>query len=69
VVSGSIWLQTEQKMAAEKRLDDYTIDGDVHKVLINDEGQYSIWPAGQKFPRWMERSWPNRSQSRMLNLR
>ena len=37
-------------MAAEKRLDDYTIDGDVHKVLINDEGQYSIWPAGQKAP-------------------
>ena len=35
-------------MATEKRLDDYTIDGDVHKVLINDEGQYSIWPAGQK---------------------
>jgi MbtH protein len=40
----------EQKMATEKRLDDYTIDGDVHKVLINEEGQYSIWPAGQKSP-------------------
>ena len=37
-------------MTTEKRLDDYTIDGDVHKVLINDEGQYSIWPAGQKAP-------------------
>lgn len=35
-------------MSTEKRLDDYTIDGDVHKVLINDEGQYSIWPVGQK---------------------
>ena len=35
-------------MTIEKRLDDYTIDGDVHKVLMNDEGQYSIWPAGQR---------------------
>ena len=28
----------------------YTIDGDVFKVLINDEGQYSLWPAGQVAP-------------------
>ncbi|NBT97384.1 MAG: hypothetical protein EBT43_06155 [Methylocystaceae bacterium] len=37
-------------MSEKKLLDDYTIDGDLHKVLINDEGQYSIWPAGQKAP-------------------
>ena len=37
-------------MSTKKRIDDYTIDGDLHKVLINDEGQYSIWPAGQNAP-------------------
>ena len=35
--------------------DDFTIDGDLHKVLFNEEGQYSIWPAGQKAPEgWTE---------------
>lgn len=35
-------------MSEEKKfVDAYTIDGDLFKVLINDEGQYSIWP-GQK---------------------
>jgi MbtH protein len=28
----------------------YTIDGDVFKVLVNDEAQYSVWPAGQAAP-------------------
>lgn len=28
----------------------YTIDGDILKVLINDEAQYSVWPAGQAAP-------------------
>lgn len=37
-------------MTTDKRLDDFTIDGDLHKVLINEEGQYSLWPAGQKAP-------------------
>lgn len=37
-------------MSDNKRVDDFTIDGDLHKVLINEEGQYSIWPAGQKAP-------------------
>lgn len=36
-------------------LDDFTIDGDLHKVLCNEEGQYSIWPAGQSAPEgWTE---------------
>jgi MbtH protein len=26
-------------------VDAYTIDGDLFTALINDEGQYSIWPA------------------------
>lgn len=38
-----------------KKLDDYTIDGDVFKVLINDEGQHSLWPAAQTAPNgWKE---------------
>ncbi len=30
--------------------DDFTIDGDLFQVLINDEEQYSLWPAGQSAP-------------------
>ena len=37
-------------MASEKQIDDFTIDGDIFRVLINNEGQYSIWPAGQSAP-------------------
>jgi MbtH protein len=28
----------------------FTIDGDDFKVLINVEGQYSIWPSGKAIP-------------------
>jgi len=36
-------------------VNNYTIDGDVFKVLINDEVQYSLWPAGQQAPAgWTE---------------
>jgi MbtH protein len=35
---------------SETRLDDVTIDGDVFIVLINDERQYSIWPAAKAVP-------------------
>jgi MbtH protein len=31
-------------------INSYTIDGDVFKVLINDEGQYSLWPSAQSAP-------------------
>lgn len=42
-------------MSSNTRVDDYTIDGELHKVLINNEGQYSIWPAGQEAPKgWTE---------------
>ena len=34
----------------EKRLNDFTVDGGIFIVLINDEGQYSIWPAGKTVP-------------------
>jgi MbtH protein len=30
--------------------DQYTIDGHVFQVLVNDEEQYSIWPAGKQIP-------------------
>jgi len=37
------------------RLDAYTIDGDVFKVLINEEEQYSIWPQKKQTPAgWTE---------------
>lgn len=37
-------------------IDAYTIDGDLFKVLINDEGQYSIWPQKKATPAgWKEK--------------
>ena len=39
----------------EKTLDDFTIDGDLFKVLVNDEGQHSLWPSAQQPPKgWKE---------------
>lgn len=32
------------------RADDVTIDGDVMVVLVNAEGQYSLWPAAADVP-------------------
>ena len=34
----------------EKRIDAYTIDGDLFIALINEEEQYSIWPAKKEIP-------------------
>jgi len=30
--------------------DGNTIDGDIFKVLVNDEGQHSLWPAFKATP-------------------
>lgn len=27
-----------------------SMDGDSFKILVNDEGQHSIWPSGQLIP-------------------
>jgi len=36
-------------------VDAYTIDGDLLKVIVNAEGQYSIWPAKKETPAgWKE---------------
>lgn len=36
-------------------VNNYTIDGAIFKVLINNEAQYSLWPAGQQVPTgWTE---------------
>lgn len=36
-------------------LDCLTIDGDVFKVLSNEDGQYSIWPAQKTIPNgWLD---------------
>ena len=29
----------------------WSIDGDTFKVLVNSEGQYSIWPSGKEIPK------------------
>ncbi len=34
----------------QKRVNAYTIDGDLFIALINDEEQYSIWPAKKDIP-------------------
>lgn len=34
----------------EKPVDALTIDGDLFKAIINDEEQYSIWPAKKEIP-------------------
>ena len=34
----------------KKRVDAYTIDGDLFIALINEEEQYSIWPAKKEVP-------------------
>ena len=36
--------------ALNKRIDAYTIDGDFFIALINEEEQYSIWPAKKEIP-------------------
>jgi uncharacterized protein YbdZ (MbtH family) len=33
-----------------ERVDDITIDGEVFRVLMNEEEQYSLWPAGKEIP-------------------
>ena len=40
----------------EKRIDAYTIDGDLFIALINEEEQYSIWPA-KKRSLWAGNRW------------
>ena len=35
---------------SDERVDDITIDGELFRVLVNDEGQHSIWPAGAEIP-------------------
>lgn len=34
----------------QRRADDLTIDGDMFCVLVNEEGQHSIWPAAKPVP-------------------
>ena len=35
---------------SDDRVDDLTIDGELFRVLINDEEQYSLWPASKDIP-------------------
>jgi MbtH protein len=34
----------------EKRIDDITIDGELFRVLRNEEEQYSLWPSAKTIP-------------------
>lgn len=44
-----------QNPKSAPRVNGYTIDGDVFKVLINEEEQYSIWPERKEAPAgWKE---------------
>lgn len=31
-------------------IDDLTVDGEVFRVLVNEEEQYSLWPAAKEVP-------------------
>jgi MbtH protein len=43
----------------EDRLaDDLSVDGKIFVVLINTEGQYSLWPSGQVVPTGWSRVGP-----------
>lgn len=35
---------------SQEPVDDITIDGDLFRVLVNDEEQHSIWPAAAGIP-------------------
>jgi MbtH protein len=43
-----------------------SIDGDVFVVLVNDEGQHSLWPAGKKAPSGWAPTGPRGSRSECL---
>ena len=34
----------------EEKSDNRSIDGETFVVLLNEEGQYSLWPAGKPIP-------------------
>lgn len=36
----------------------WSMDGDEFKVLINDEGQHSLWPSAQPIPEGWEQVGP-----------
>lgn len=51
---------------SKTRPDDATVDGDVFIVLINDEAQYSIWPAAKAIPEGWSRVGPTGSKAECL---
>jgi MbtH protein len=34
----------------EEKFDNCSIDGETFVVLLNEQGQYSLWPAGKPIP-------------------
>jgi MbtH protein len=53
-------------LANDQRLHDFTIDGDLFQVLVNAEGQYSLWPAAQSAPNGWTRVGPVGSNAECL---
>lgn len=51
---------------SKTRLDDLSIDGEVFVVLVNGEGQYSVWPAGHDIPEGWSRVGPMGSKAECL---
>lgn len=51
---------------SEMRSGDLSIDGDVFIVLVNDEGQHSIWPAGSAVPEGWSQIGPIGSRAECL---
>lgn len=42
----------------ERESFNWSMDGDTFKILINDEGQHSIWPSAQPVPKGWQRIGP-----------
>ena len=40
----------EGSFMGDGRIDDITNDGEIFRVLRNDEEQYSLWPAAKEIP-------------------
>lgn len=51
-----------------QRADTISIDGDVFQVLINDEGQYSIWPADKAVPAGWRSTGPRGAKAECLEF-
>ena len=66
--SGAIFLPTRRSEIdpLQQQLNDCSIDGEIFVVLLNGEGQYSLWPAGKPTPDGWTRAHPPASKAECL---